>query len=64
MDDADKEAIADYIETQTAVYALTDRNVATLNAFLMPDNVIVVLNSAYICQCMLPELPHSRLHTK
>ena len=30
VDDADKEAIADYIETQTAVYALTDRNVATL----------------------------------
>ena len=30
--DADKEAIADYIETQTAVYVLTDRNVATLTA--------------------------------
>ena len=30
VDDVDKEAIADYIETQTAVYALTDRNVATL----------------------------------
>ena len=30
VDDADKEAIADYIETQTAVYVLTDRNVATL----------------------------------
>ena len=29
-DDADKEAIADYIETQTAVYVLTDRNFATL----------------------------------
>ena len=29
-DDADKEAIADYIETQTAVYVLTDRNVDTL----------------------------------
>ena len=28
--DADKEAIADYIETQTALYVLTDRNVATL----------------------------------
>ena len=32
VDDADKEAIADYIETQTAVYVLTDRNVATLTA--------------------------------
>lgn len=30
VDDADKEAIADYIETKTAVYVLTDRNVATL----------------------------------
>ena len=30
VDDADKERIADYIETQTAVYVLTDRNVATL----------------------------------
>ena len=30
VDDEDKEAIADYIETQTAVYVLTDRNVATL----------------------------------
>ena len=30
VDDADKESIADYIETQTAVYVLTDRNVATL----------------------------------
>ena len=30
VDDDDKEAIADYIETQTAVYALTDRNFATL----------------------------------
>ena len=32
FDDADKEAIADYIETKTAVYVLTDRNVATLTA--------------------------------
>ena len=37
VDDADKEAIADYIETQTAVYALTDRNVATLNATSTTD---------------------------
>ena len=30
VDDADKESIADYIETQSAVYVFTDRNVATL----------------------------------
>ena len=29
--DADKEAIADYIETQTAIHVLTDRNSDTLN---------------------------------
>lgn len=37
VDDADKEAIADYIETQTAVYVLTDRNVATLTAETTTD---------------------------
>ena len=37
VDDADKEAIADYIETQTAVYVLTDRNVATLTTETTTD---------------------------